>query len=88
MMGRAVRTAGKGLGGRPSALQFVKASIAHSHRLFGRGRQGVACGALGAEDVAAVPTVVLKKRESETLNHLQGHVKLGPTDKSASFFQI
>lgn len=72
VMGRAVRTAGEGLSGKPSALQFVKANITHSDRLFGRGRQGVACRALRAEDVAAVSTVMLRKEKPRLRNQLSG----------------
>lgn len=48
---------GQGVG--VSALELLEARLAHPHRLLGGRRQGVLGRALGAEDVAAVPAVVL-----------------------------
>lgn len=50
-----------GVGGRGqgSALELVEARLAHPHWLLGGRRQGVPGRALGAEDVAAMPAVVL-----------------------------
>lgn len=48
-----------GVWGRGSALELLEARLAHPHRLLGGRRQGVLGRALGAEDVAAVPAVVL-----------------------------
>lgn len=45
--------------GELSALELLEARLAHPHRLLGGRRQGVLGRALGAEDVAAVPAVVL-----------------------------
>lgn len=47
----------RGLGG--SALELLEARLAHPHRLLRGRRQGVLGRALGAEDVATVPAVVL-----------------------------
>lgn len=42
-----------------SALELLEARLTHPDRLLGGRRQGVLGRALGAEDVAAVPAVVL-----------------------------
>lgn len=47
----------RGLGG--SALELLEARLTHTHWFLGGRRQGVLGRALGAEDVAAVPAVVL-----------------------------
>lgn len=53
---------GRGQGSRVlggSALELLEARLTHTHWFLGGRRQGVLGRALGAEDVAAVPAVVL-----------------------------